>query len=293
MFRFVSTARSQRGSALIAVLWISALLTVLVGSAAYLSRVEVRYAAGHAARAKLVAAIDGGIQLAINDVMAGLRNARADPPPREKRYIVGGIAVQVKIESESGKIDINYAPTELLSTFARFHGASEDEAKGIAAAIADWRDSDNLERSGGAEAAAYQAAGLDYGPRNDLFSQPFELQRVPGISKPLAQKMLPFVTTHAASRGVDLSAASKDMLMFFTGNNEGEVDRSLTSTPQTALTRRNSLTAFVKPELRRYVSRGRRQVFTLRVTAKTVQYSVERKVVFEVTNKRDQPFRFL
>ncbi len=93
--------------------------------------------------------------------------------------------------SPDGQVDLNAAPPAMLE--AAFRAADTERPDQLASAMIDWRDADDLISLGGAEAAAYQRAGLPE-PANRPFRHEAELANVIGVSEQLADCMARFVT---------------------------------------------------------------------------------------------------
>lgn len=68
-------------------------------------------------------------------------------------------------------------------------GINENAARPVAAAAADWADSDSIPSAGGAEDDAYQTAATPYRAANRLFAHPSELRAVKGVSPALYAKL--------------------------------------------------------------------------------------------------------
>ncbi len=68
-------------------------------------------------------------------------------------------------------------------------GINENAARPVAAAAADWADSDSIPSAGGAEDDAYQTATTPYRTANRLFAHPSELRAVKGVSPALYAKL--------------------------------------------------------------------------------------------------------
>jgi hypothetical protein len=66
--------------------------------------------------------------------------------------------VDLLIEHESGRMDLNTTKEPLLFAFFAANGWSEADARSMAARIADWKDPDDTPREGGAELQEYLAA---------------------------------------------------------------------------------------------------------------------------------------
>ncbi len=183
-----------RGIALIVVLWVLVLLTIVVGVYAVLARTEglqARYlfdttAARYAAEA--------GLHRAVFELRNPDMETRWVADGRAYRVEFGDAEVEIRVSDETGRIDLNNAEEELLAELFMAQGVEEQEAWFMAAAIADWRDPDDLMRMYGAEIDEYIAAGYPYGPANEPFGTVEELQQVIGMTWPLFQQVEPLLT---------------------------------------------------------------------------------------------------
>ncbi|HEX7339323.1 MAG TPA: type II secretion system protein GspK [Rhodanobacteraceae bacterium] len=188
------SARHERGVALILVLWACALMAIVLGGFVALTRSEGLQTRYQVAQARARYAAEAGLARAV----AGLQ----DPDPARRWRVDGqpytftfaGAKVTVKVTAEDGKIDLNTATPQVLARFLHGEGLSTDKAHDLAAAIADWRDSDNTVRPGGAEKAAYAQAGRAYGPRNGPFASIEEVQQVLGMTPSLYARIVPSLT---------------------------------------------------------------------------------------------------
>jgi general secretion pathway protein K len=213
-----------RGFALIAVLWMVSALTILVSGLILVSRGEVQETEIRLQEGRAVAMGDAAIQMAVRDWM------NANPPPdRLKRvqYVYEGAEIEVEIVPGSGYINLNNAPEELLQAlFVHAAGQPPLIARHLAQSIIDWRDTDDEPMPQGAEAPAYQAAGVNWRPRNDRFSVPEDLLQVLGIDFELFTQIEPFVTVWSGERaggasrsGVNPMAAPEPMLFVLCSGN--------------------------------------------------------------------------
>lgn len=193
---------SQRGFALVLVLWALIALAAIAVAAGATGRTEARLAANATDAARAGHLADAGIHFALNDLLA------SPPAPDEDgvlrlTYDLEGQAIAVEVRDETGKVDINLAPEELL--IAALHAAGTDglDAERAAAAILDWRDRDDDRRRNGAEAFEYRAAGREDGPANADFATVSDLRRVLGIDADLLNRLAPYVTAHGGSASLD------------------------------------------------------------------------------------------
>lgn len=194
--------RNDAGFALIAVLWIAGLLSVLTAHLAVSVRTQLRVSANLIESAKAEALADAGVSLAIMDLMAARRvknhNRRF---PLTGRPVIcafpGGGAVAISVTDESAKIDVNSAGIPLLHALIAGLGEPSSQAVRIAEAIFDFRDADSEPRPNGAEAEAYEAAGLAWKPKNAALQSIEELGQIPGLSAELLAKMRPHISVYS------------------------------------------------------------------------------------------------
>ena len=204
---------SQRGIALVLVLWVLLLLTIITGSFALMARMDRLEAnsllSGTQARFSAEAAINLAV-LALRDPDDESR-MRADG--RIYQQEIDGILVEVSAIDERGKLDINATEEITLSNMFIGHGMELDAAEMLAAAVLDWRDEDELERVNGAEEDAYFAAGLQIGPANRPFMMTEELLQVIGMSYDLYRKLEPGITVFSRAGEPDPAFAPVEALM--------------------------------------------------------------------------------
>jgi general secretion pathway protein K len=187
----------QHGAALVLVLWLIALLTALVGAFALSARIEQlqQRVQDDTGRAQEIGR--AGVAYAMSRLRADPTRPPWQPDGRPYRWQFDGAKVDIRIEDEGGKINLNLADPALLEGFLQALDVPQAQATQLAGAIIDWRDADDLSPAGGgAELADYVAAGLPYGPRNARFETVGELQRVLGVTPALYRQMRPMLTLH-------------------------------------------------------------------------------------------------
>lgn len=123
-----------------------------------------------------------------------------------------GREVGLNVFYESGKVNLNRADLDDLSLVFAANGVDETSALGLASAIIDWRDRDNLPLDLGAEAQAYIDLGMPTQPRNGPFESIGELQLVAGMTSDLFKCVRPLITVYSLTSSVDYNNASPRML---------------------------------------------------------------------------------
>jgi general secretion pathway protein K len=188
---------SERGVALLLVLWLIALLAALVSAFAMTARVEALqgHTLGDGARAQELAR--AGLEYALSRVSDPVPAMHWRPDGRVYHWNFDGSDIEIHITDESGKVDLNQADPALLAALMRTQGVESERAAHIAAAIVDWRDADSLVQPGGAEDAEYAAAGMLYTPKNAPFDTVAEVEQVLGMTPQIFAALQPYLTIYA------------------------------------------------------------------------------------------------
>jgi general secretion pathway protein K len=204
---------TQRGIALVLVLWALLLLIIVTGSFSLMARMDRLEAntllSGTQARMSAGAAINLAV-LALRDP-EDLTRMRADG--RVYATELDGVKVEVSAIDERGKLDINATDELTLANLFTGNGLEPDQAEVLAAAVMDWRDEDELERVNGAEEEAYLAAGLEMGPANRSFIMTEELLQVIGMDYEFYRKLEPGITVYSLAGEPDPAFAPVQALM--------------------------------------------------------------------------------
>lgn len=205
--------QSERGAALLTVLLLVAVIAVLAGTALEKLRLATRLggnavaldqARAYSYAAETLAVAKVGDVLARNPgrvTLAGGWSGKPFPLP-----IPGGIATAT-VTDGNNCFNLNslvatgepgtygaYPPT--IAQFARLIrlvGAPASSAEGIAAAAADWIDSDTDAIGQGAEDGAYAGGDAPYRTANTLMADPSELRAVAGVTAPIYAKLRPWI----------------------------------------------------------------------------------------------------
>lgn len=217
-------AARDHGLALVAVLWMTAALSLLVGGLLSLARAEVKAAQVRGAAAEAIALGDAAIQLAVLDWRT------ATPPPdslRRADYMLEGRVIAVRVVPATGYINLNAAPEPLLRALLTLGGGLDPAVAGVLAQhLIDWRDADDAALPEGAEAPAYAAANVAWRPRNGRLLVPEDLLQVLGFDFDLFERIRPYVTVWAgAAAGVNPLAAPPEVLAVLAGGNHALAGR--------------------------------------------------------------------
>lgn len=202
----------SRGVILVTVLWVLALLSLIATNLSLGSRSFSRQTFNVEQGTRAGMAADAGISWAIWNLQL---------PPADGWLADGGVhwmwleqtQVGVRLQDESGKLDLNAAPAELLDALLVPVMEDSQQRAQLVAAIEDWRDSDDLVRLNGAEAEQYRDAGREEGPANRPFTSLQELRQVLGMTREAYLHLLPHLTLLTRVRTVNPKVASFEVLM--------------------------------------------------------------------------------
>jgi general secretion pathway protein K len=202
--------RKRAGFALLAVVWGVGLIAILV--VAFMTNGRLRLQTAHniasATEAGFVA--ESAINLATLALLSKKDAAVAAQPADAEIYdgsprfcVLDRAAVAIAVEEEGGKIDINAAAPELLQLALVGLGLEERAARDVASSIVVFRTAP----AGAEQIRATPESDKPIAPKEGLFETVLELDQVSGVTPALFRDLVPFVTVHSKSPGVDARAA--------------------------------------------------------------------------------------
>jgi type II secretory pathway component PulK len=172
-------SRKSRGAALMAVLWLIAILAMACMATLRVISFDMEIASAkvHGSRARQVAEM--GIAIGSNPVVK-----RSDPILRHMDESLGE-GYEVKVISEGGRFNINSIILQddkaLFKSMFVDWGLELDVAQEIADALTDWVDADDDEQLNGAEKKYYEGEGRINQPFNRPFYDLSEVSLVRGM----------------------------------------------------------------------------------------------------------------
>jgi len=212
---------AQRGFALVAALWAAMMLALIAASIMTTTRTEARIGRSRASAAQGAAIADAGINATIYRLLA---HDPADHPPLDGTpfgLAFEGRIIELRVQDEAGKVDLNFAPAAVLSELLAAAGLDPDAARLETDRIIDWREHGELRRLNGAKREDYRRNGYAYAPRDAAFLSTDELRLVMGITPDLYARLQPAITVLSQSRDVDPAVAPAAVLLAFGGPNAG------------------------------------------------------------------------
>jgi general secretion pathway protein K len=198
---------SQRGFVIVAVLWILMALSALAAIFAVYLSASAQALALNDAVLQTEALVSASLELTTYQLT--LAGDKERPPRGSFHFRMDDADVLVTFTSEAARIDLNFAPKEVLAGLFAGLGASKAAATEDADRIVGWR---TRPVPGGAnvEEALYASAG--YTPRQSLFTHVNELALVVGLPPALVDRALPFVTVFSGSPDVDAAIAAAEVI---------------------------------------------------------------------------------
>lgn len=180
----IRTFGSQRGAALIIVIWVVAFFSIVLAAFAFSMRTELDAARNFKEEAEAAEVARAGIEKAmVTLVNTGPNEISGSMPPGPLEAPLGRGAYRVVIGDEEGKISLNRAPAEVLARLLQNTGVGDQHlVDTIVDSIQDWRDTDKFHRLNGAEDEYYQSLPQPYHAKDGDFDTVEELLLVKGMT---------------------------------------------------------------------------------------------------------------
>jgi general secretion pathway protein K len=202
-------------------------LALIAGALIRSSAEEWKIARNMMAAAEAQALAEAGVFIIVHAIAthAGEPQIPIDGTPFEVEH--RGFRIQMRVQDEVGRIDLNAAGDQLIRSALLSAGLSTRQADELADAIADWRDADDKRRLNGAERDDYLAAGLTVAPRNGPFEKVAELEQVLGMTRETFERLAPLFTVHAGRPFADGGVAPRDVLAVLLHDRPQELEAAL------------------------------------------------------------------
>lgn len=226
---------SEKGVALLMVLWVLTVLMVIVLSFSLMARTETYATLAFKERMEMKFLAEAAIQRGIQEILYMKQNPqlaqlegsdiwKTDGTPYSGRLGEGDYSV--RITDESGKIDINTLNDTsgiILKALLTQMGVEDENADTIVDSILDWKDADDLVRLHGAESDYYMSLPNPYKAKNVNFDTLEELLLVKGVTYEIffgsegKRGLVDFITINSNMNVINVNAAPKEVLMAVPG----------------------------------------------------------------------------
>lgn len=209
-----TTRQRERGAAVIVVLWGIALIATAILAIGFTSRSESLIGRNALENARARQAAEAGVQLGLYRLLTAPRDRRRfDGSP--SAWQDDGASVEIAIQDEEGKIDLNQASFELIVGGLQRAGLIAEGARLLACRI--------VGRRGYLDPKCLEGTPA-YAVERGLMVAVEELRRMPGLTDDLYTRLTPLVTVFSGSSAVDPRVAPRDVLLSVPAVSTGLVD---------------------------------------------------------------------
>ena len=229
---------SERGIALLMVLWVLTILMVIVFSFSFMTRTETYATVAFKDGIEKKFLAEAGIQRGITEILYRSVNKnqpaldteseawKTDGTPHSDQF--GGGTYTVRIMDESGKININTltdASGIILKNLLITAGVRDEDADTIVDSLLDWKDPSGgaLHRLHGAGDSYYMSLPNPYKVKHAEFDTVEELLLVKGVTPEILygtterRGIIGFLTVHSKTGTVNVNAAPIEVLRAIPG----------------------------------------------------------------------------
>jgi general secretion pathway protein K len=218
---------AERGWALVSTLWALTMLALMAAATESLTATSWRAEQHAIVDSRAQAALDAAVVRAVLGVSDKRTQARWRVDGAHRRFAFDGIALDVAVQDEAGRIDLNASGTALLVALFTANGLAPDAAAALAGRIVDWRTPPGPTTLNGGSDGDYRAARLSYLPRHDLFQSVDEAKLVLGMTPQLFARVRPALTVYSKRASFDASVAPAASLTALYPNDPGKIDAVL------------------------------------------------------------------
>lgn len=197
---------------IVATLWSLTLLGAISISLAFTGNIAYRLAQNSFHVAYDDALADAAVNRAVLALLDPRTDSRRLMNAVDQKFDFGGASINIRIQDELGKIDLNQTDGSTLVKLFQSVGVDPMVAEALVDKVLDWRDDSQFKRVDGAKADEYRAAGYDYLPRNGPFQSVDELTLVMGMTRDLYRRVEPALTVYSGRQFVEPQFATPEIL---------------------------------------------------------------------------------
>lgn len=307
----MTTPKHERGIALVIVLWVGLLVAAIAGAFILDTRTSARLTRNFLDNAEARALADGGVHLAVFELARSDAETRWRRDGRLYQRVVPGGTLEIAVEDEAGKIDLNKASEELLEGLFRSAGIDGNRTSTLVEAIDKIRKGKKLRRrpfpsSGtrsGENSSAPEAAGRSRqnnsrSGRNRrsstrrgsiAFHSVDSLGQIPGITAELHALLRPALTVFGSNK-LNYLVSPREALLAIPGVTVEAVDTFLLA--RSGNEANDPLDEFLfEGQARAHWRKNESKFVTVKVRAQSNNGAkFARIAVVEIAGKGDRPF---
>jgi general secretion pathway protein K len=206
----------------VAVFWILTALATLATTYGVYVKATAFALADYDVRLQAQELAMAGVELAVYQLT---ENPEVRPAQGKFGFRLGNADVAVNFRSESGRIDLNFAPKQLLVGLFTVLGTEPEAAEDFADRIIAWRTP--VPKTADSEAFLYRTAGKSYGPRHGPFQHVNELGLVLSLTPDVVDRALPYLTVYSGQPEVNVLNAAPEVLAALPGVAPGRIEMLL------------------------------------------------------------------
>lgn len=264
----------EQGIALLLVIWALALLSAIAVAVAADGRSVRRIAHNLEQAARDRALVEGGIRWGMAQLLDGRPERRLPLDGRPQLIEIGTSRVEVAVEAETGKFDLNTSQPAVLENLLLQSGATAAESRRVAAAVENFRKANRPEPGR---------------LRRPAFLETLDLRRVTGLDEEIYRRILPFITVYSGTARLDPAVAPKQVLLAVPGLTEGQVEASVRARQQSTATPTASLTTAATSV---YLGPSRPTIFRIRSSVQAgADPLATGSAIVELTGQPNVPLR--
>lgn len=203
----------ERGIALLLVVWMLALLAIITVAITADARTSIRLARNLVDGAQVQAMADGGVWWAVARMADPDRTAHLRPDGMAYQIALAEHDLEVTVQDERGKLDLNAAPVEALAKLFTVVGLAGGEGDGLAQAIGRYRERQKALR-----------ARMGLQANEPAFRMVEDLRLIDGLRPDIYQRVVGFVTVYSAAPTVNPTTAAREVLLSLPGIDAGTVE---------------------------------------------------------------------
>jgi general secretion pathway protein K len=230
------------------------------------------------------AEINSVFEAAVNRAVLALLDPQVERRWRTDGLLQGfdfnGRRVNVSIQDELGRIDLNQAEPSLLIGLAQSAGLEHQLAVNLTDKILDWRGAASTKHLNGATDVDYRTRESDYQLRNGPFQSVDELQLVLDVTPALFKRLKPALTVYSGRQFVDPVVAPREVLRALPGMTPDRIDVVVAA----RAIRDESLSRSAD------INQLRGRAFTVHAEFETLNAKIAQEAAIRLTANPAQPF---
>jgi general secretion pathway protein K len=284
---------SNDGFVIVAVLWLlGALATLALVYSLYVNQATAAFL-DHNERLQATALVYSGIELAAYRLT---EKPHQRPSVGRFTFRQGNAVTSVAFSAENGRIDLNFAPREILAGLFIGLGVDNQDALYFADRIVAWR-TPLAAGPPDSEEAIYQSAGKTYRPRHGPFQSVDEIELVVGMPRSFLARALPYLTVYSGQQGINVLSAPPAVLAALPGMTPDRLQMLIAERENVASQEDPTYQNLIQSQLGNVASYTSLQPGTADRVKVNIRFPsdrrIESQVVLLLVDKDTQPYRVL